>query len=317
MGLFAQDFRAIAQNIETSIHGKSDVIKKALVCLFAEGHLLIEDVPGVGKTSLARAIARTLDLAFGRIQFTPDLVPADVTGTDFYSQRTEELTFRPGPVFTQLLLADELNRASPRTQSALLEAMQENQVTVNGRTMPLERPFFVIATQNSVEMSGTYALPEAQLDRFLLRVSLGYPEHASEIEILENHRLGRREDEQVSPVVRAPDLLRMVETAAEVHVSWAIHDYIVRLVAATRRHPRLALGASPRASIALLRASRAQAAADGRNYVRPADVQFLAEATLAHRVVRTPEAELSGLAVDEIIKGIVAAEPVPSRLGQQ
>jgi len=310
---FAQDFQAVAENVEKVVHGKPEVIRRALLCLFADGHLLIEDVPGVGKTSLARAIAQSLELSFSRIQFTPDLVPADVTGTDFYSQRTEELTFRPGPVFTQVLLADELNRASPRTQAALLEAMEENQVTVGGRTEPLERPFFVIATQNSVEMRGTYPLPEAQLDRFLLRVDVGYPPPGSEVDILRTHRAGRR-DQELAAVLSATDLLRMAELAATVHVSEPVYDYIVRLVGATRKHPMLTLGGSPRASIALLRTSRVLAAANARDHVRPADVKELAHAALAHRVLRTPDAELNEVTVHDVIDEIVGREPVPTRL---
>ncbi|HEY8523349.1 MAG TPA: MoxR family ATPase [Acidimicrobiales bacterium] len=307
---FARSFRAIQENVELVIHGKADVVRLALVCLLAEGHLLVEDVPGVGKTSLARSLASSIGASWHRIQFTPDLLPSDVTGVTIYNQHSGTFEFKPGPVFANIVLADEINRASPKTQSALLEVMEEHHVTVDGVAHPVPRPFMVVATQNPVDMDGTYQLPEAQLDRFLIRISVGYPDQAAEVDILRSHHAGAAVD-QISHVVGNDHVRTMIAITNEVHVADAVHDYIVRLVAATRHRPEVRLGASPRGSLALLRAGRASAAADGRNYLLPEDVRALVGPVLAHRLILTPEAEVRGVTAEQVVDMVLAETPVP------
>jgi MoxR-like ATPase len=324
---FGASFQALLDNIEYVIHGKTEAVTLALVCLFAEGHLLIEDVPGVGKTSLARCIAASVDVEFGRVQFTPDLLPSDITGVSRYRQKDDEFEFRPGPVFGNIVLADELNRASPRTQSALLECMAEGQVTVDGTTHRLPAPFMVVATQNPADMRGTFALPESQLDRFLMRIRLDYPGQAAEVDILRDHHRGRRIAD-ISAVLSSLDLLAHIEHTRTVHVADAIYDYIVRLVAATRtavpsgaERPnvgttgKVQLGVSPRGSVALMRTAQVFAATEGRDFVVPEDVQTLAGPVLAHRVVLSVEAELGGMTGEEFVQDLVGSVPVPRTLG--
>jgi MoxR-like ATPase len=308
---FARSFRAIHENVELVIHGKAEVVRLALVCLLAEGHLLVEDVPGVGKTSLARALSSSIGATWHRIQFTPDLLPSDVSGVSIYNQHSGAFEFKPGPVFASIVLADEINRASPKTQSALLEVMEEHHVTVDGVAHPVPRPFMVVATQNPVDMDGTYQLPEAQLDRFLVRISVGYPDQGAEVDILRSHHAGAAALDQVANVVGSDHIRTMIAITNEVHVADSVHDYIVRLVASTRRMPDVRLGASPRGSLALLRAGRASAAADGRNYLLPEDVRALAVPVLAHRLILTPEAEVRGVTAQSVIDQILAEQPVP------
>src|SRR5204862_1134364 len=286
-------FGSIRRNVENVIQGKPDVVKLVLVTLVAEGHLLIEDVPGVGKTMLAKAIARSIDCSFRRIQFTPDLLPTDVTGVNVFSQERGDFEFRPGAIFANIVLADEINRASPKTQSALLESMEERQVTVDTETYQLGSPFMVIATQNPIEHEGTYPLPEAQLDRFIMRIHVGYPGTDAEIGILATHGYHSTLDE-LEPVADAMAVAELAVQAREVHVAPALRRYIVSLSETTRRHPDIYLGASPRASIMLLRAARAQAAADGREYVVPDDLKDLAVPVLAHRLIVTADAAMGG-----------------------
>src|SRR3954469_7202844 len=293
MESYADSFDAIVSNVEQVIQGKEDAIRLALLCMVAEGHLLIEDVPGVGKTSMAKALARSIDCTWPPIQFTPDLLPSDVTGVTVYSRANGTFEFRPGGIFANVVLGDEINRASPKTQSALLEAMEERQVTVDATTYKLPNPFMVIATQNPIEHEGTYPLPDSQLDRFLMRIHMGYPDRAQEVEMLDTHAATSPVDE-LQPVLTAADVLHMVGTAQTVHVAPALKSYIVDLAAATRSHPALALGMSPRSSLALQRAARAQAASAGREYVVPDDIKQLALPVLGHRMVLTPEAQLSG-----------------------
>jgi len=292
------------------VHGKPEVVHLALVCLLAEGHLLVEDVPGVGKTSLARALASSVGSSWHRIQFTPDLLPSDVTGVSIYNQSSANFEFKPGPVFAGIVLADEINRASPKTQSALLEVMEEHHVTVDGVAHPVPRPFMVVATQNPVDMDGTYPLPEAQLDRFLMRISVGYPDRHHEGAILRAHQ-GVSLLDDLGAVVSADHVRTMIAVSNEVHVADGVNDYIVRLVAATRQMPELRLGASPRGSLALLRAARTWAAADGRGYLLPEDVRALAGAVLSHRLILTPEAELRGATAQKVVEQVLATEPVP------
>ncbi len=308
---FADLFEAVTRNVERVIQGKREAVEMALLCLLADGHLLIEDVPGVGKTSLAKSLAASLRSSFGRVQFTPDLLPSDVVGVSVWNRASGEFEFRPGPIFANIVLGDEINRASPKTQSALLEAMAEGQVTVDGVTYRLDPPFMVIATQNPVEHEGTYPLPESQLDRFLMRVSIGYPGRASEIEMLDAHgdhdALG-----DIAPVIGTADLLAMAKAVRAVHVAPSLKGYLVDLAMATRRHPRLALGVSPRAVLSLQRAGRARAAAAGRAYVVPDDLKALAEPVLAHRLLVTPEAQLAGLAAGDALAEVLKVVPVPS-----
>ena len=300
----------ITANIELVIEGKPDVVRLALVVLLAEGHLLIEDVPGVGKTMLAKALARSIDCSVRRIQFTPDLLPSDVTGVSVFDQTTREFEFKPGAIFANLVVGDEINRASPKTQSALLEAMEERQVTVDGVTYVLEAPFMVIATQNPIEMEGTYPLPEAQRDRFTARVSMGYPSAAAELDMLDTHG-GPAALDDLEPVADAVEVRKLIDVVRGVHVSDEVRRYIVGLVTATRQAPELRLGASPRASLQLLRASRALAGLQGRDYVLPDDVQDLAGAVLAHRLLPTAEAQVSGRPPEAVVGDLVARVPLP------
>jgi MoxR-like ATPase len=293
------------------IQGKPEVIELVLYGLIAEGHLLIEDVPGVGKTSMAKALAASIDCSWGRIQFTPDLLPSDVIGVTVYNRGSNEFQFRPGPIFANLVLGDEINRASPKTQSALLEAMEERQVTVDGVTYPLEPPFMVIATQNPIEHEGTYPLPESQLDRFLMRVEVGYPARDAELQILETHA-DRSQVPQLSPVATAAHVEQMAAVVRSIHVAPSLKSYLVDLADASRRHPSLVLGMSPRATLSLQRVARARAAAEGRNYVVPDDFKALARPVLGHRLVLTPEAQLGGLTADEVLDDVLRTVPVPS-----
>ncbi len=301
----------IRDNIERVIEGKPDVVTQALVVLLAEGHLLIEDVPGVGKTQLSKALARSIDCSVRRIQFTPDLLPSDVTGVSVFNQNTREFEFRPGGIFANIVIGDEINRASPKTQSALLECMEEHQVTVDNVTYHLESPFMVIATQNPVEMEGTYALPEAQRDRFMARVSVGYPVLAAEIAMLASHTRTNPLDE-LEPVTDAAEIRKLTSIVGQVHVSDAVQRYAVSLTSATRTHPDLTLGASPRATLHLARAAKAWAALAGRDFVLPDDIASLAGPVLAHRLLPSSEATMSGRSTARILEAVVASVPVPA-----
>jgi MoxR-like ATPase len=308
---FADAFNAVVGNVEHVIQGKTEAIQLALICLLAEGHLLIEDVPGVGKTSLAKSLAASIQCTFGRVQFTPDLLPSDVVGVSVFNRASGNFDFRAGPIFANFLLADEINRASPKTQSALLEAMAERQVTVDGGTYALDPPFMVIATQNPIEHEGTYPLPESQLDRFLMRVSIGYPAHDAELEMLDAHA-DHDAFEEIGAVVRGGDVKTMVDQTKAVHLAPSLKGYLVEVAEATRRHPRLALGMSPRAVLNLQRASKARAAASGRSYVVPDDIKVLAVPVLAHRLVVTPEAQLAGMRPADVLAEVLHTVPVPS-----
>jgi MoxR-like ATPase len=307
---FAARFHDIEESVEHAVRGKHHEIRLALVCLVAEGHLLIEDVPGVGKTMLAKAIARSIDCSFRRIQFTPDLLPTDITGVNVFSQDTGDFEFKPGAIFANIVLGDEINRASPKTQSALLECMEERQVTVDTQTHTLGTPFMVIATQNPVEHEGTYPLPEAQLDRFMLRLSIGYPTVEIETDILATHGAGQPLDD-LTPVTDARGVAEMIAQAHTVHAAPAIRRYIVDIAEATRRHPDVYLGASPRASIMVLRASRALAAADERDYVIPDDIKSLALPALSHRIIVTADAVMTGRSIEVILQEILDEVSVP------
>jgi MoxR-like ATPase len=308
---FADYYADVVANMEHVIQGKPEVIELVLLCLVSGGHLLIEDVPGVGKTSLAKALAASIDGTFGRVQFTPDLLPTDVVGVTVWNRNRNALEFRPGPVFSNVVLADEINRASPKTQSALLESMAETQVTVDGTTYQLNEPFMVIATQNPIDHEGTYPLPESQLDRFLMRISVGYPSREAELEILEAH--GDHDAlVDIEPVISAAQVEGLATAARGVHVAPALKDYMVELAGATRRHPYLALGMSPRATLALQRVARARAAAQGRAYVVPDDLKVLAEPVLAHRLLITPEGQLQGVTAADVLSEVLRAVPVPS-----
>jgi MoxR-like ATPase len=307
---FTQFARAIQENVGQVIVGKADVTELLLVAFLTEGHVLLEDVPGIGKTTLAKALARSLDCSFSRIQFTPDLLPSDVTGINYYNQKHQEFEFRPGPVLSQILLADEINRATPRTQSSLLEAMQERQVTVDGETYALPRPFLVMATQNPIELEGTFPLPEAQVDRFLMQLALGYPSEAEEDEILLRYQ---RDDPmlELQPVTSVADLLELQRQVKETHVSADVRHYILQVVRATREHEAVDLGISPRGSLALYKASQALAALRGRNYVIPSDVQYLCPPVLTHRVHISPQIRLRGRTPKQVVTEITEAVPVP------
>jgi MoxR-like ATPase len=304
--------RQVSSAVQTVISGKPGAIRLALTVLIAEGHILIEDVPGVGKTQLAKALARSIDCSVRRVQFTPDLLPSDITGVSAYNQEVREFEFKPGPIFANIVLGDEINRASPKTQSALLESMEECQVTVDGSTYQLERPFMVIATQNPVEMEGTYPLPEAQRDRFMTRISIGYPDRDSELSMLESHGSSSPLDD-LKPVAHASDIRALVAAVREVHVSGAIRQYIIDLVNATRTSAELRLGASPRAALHLLRACRAFAALDERDFVIPDDVQALAVPVLAHRLLPSAEAMVGRELPDQVLSAIVRRLPLPGR----
>lgn len=306
----AETAARIRENIQRVIVGKTEVINLAIACLLSEGHILLEDVPGTGKTTLARAMAASLGCRFQRIQFTPDLLPTDVTGLNYFNQKTYEFEFRPGPIMSQIVLADEINRATPRTQSALLEAMQERQVTLEDRTYILERPFMVLSTQNPIELEGTFPLPEAQLDRFLIRLNIGYPSEEEENQILRRFRTG---DPMVSlgTVVEQHEILEAIEDVREILVGEAVQGYIVNIIRTTRDHEELDLGASPRASLALYRLSQAWAAINDRNFVLPDDVKLLAPYVLNHRVIVSPQTLLRGRTPEQIIEDIVDSVPVP------
>jgi MoxR-like ATPase len=302
--------RRIGGAVESVIDGKAEAIRLALIVLLAEGHLLIEDVPGVGKTMLAKALARSIDCSVRRIQFTPDLLPSDITGVSAYNQERREFEFKAGPVFANIVVGDEINRASPKTQSALLECMEERHVTVDGTTYGLNTPFMVIATQNPVEMEGTYPLPEAQRDRFTARISIGYPTRAAELEMLNTHGSSSPLD-QLKPVATALDVRNLITAVRSVLVTGPVKEYIIALCAATRTAPELRLGASPRAALQLLRASRARAALDGRDYVIPDDIQALAAPVLAHRVLPTAESLVERKPPEQVIGRLVEQIPLP------
>jgi MoxR-like ATPase len=296
--------------VESVIEGKAEAVRLALTVLLAEGHVLIEDVPGVGKTMLAKALARSTDCSVRRIQFTPDLLPSDITGVSAYNQERREFEFKPGPVFANIVVGDEINRASPKTQSALLECMEERQVTVDGTTYPLAPPFMVIATQNPIEMEGTYPLPEAQRDRFTARISMGYPGAESELAMLDAHG-SSSPLEALEPVARAEDMRELIAAVRKVHVADVLKQYVIKLVTATRSTPELRLGASPRATLHLLRASRARAALDGRDFVIPDDVQALALPVLAHRLLPSAEALVARQLPEQVLATIVGQVPLP------
>ncbi len=309
MGDLLDFYSRVRENIERVIIGKREAIEMLMVAMLCEGHVLIEDVPGVGKTMLARAMAISLGLAFKRLQCTPDLLPNDITGVSVFNQQTGQFDFRPGPVFVNILLADEINRATPRTQSALLEAMQEQQVSVDGISRPLPRPFLVMATQNPIEFEGTFPLPEAQLDRFLLRISVGYPSFADERQMLVNLR---REHPitQIGQVVDGAEIQRFQRQVWDVFVDASLQEYILKIITATRNHPDLALGGSPRASLALFKTSQALAALRGRDHILPDDIKTLAQAVIAHRLIVRPEAELRGKTAASIVRDVIETVPL-------
>jgi MoxR-like ATPase len=311
LGQLREQAATILDEVERSVVGKRDALGLILAAVLCDGHVLLEDYPGLAKTLIARSFAQATSLRFSRIQFTPDLMPSDVTGSSVFDQQRAEFTFLPGPIFTNLLLADEINRAPPKTQAALLESMQERQVTTEGETRVLEPPFLVLATQNPIEYEGTYPLPEAQLDRFLVRIGIGYPSREHEIEML-SRRIDRREDElELRPVVDTATLLEMQRALEHVHVSDAIEGYIVDLVTATRTSKRLAVGASPRGSLALLKLSRAKAALDGRDFVVPEDVKAIAVPALAHRLTLQPELWVQQVSAEDVVRDLLVTVPVP------
>jgi len=300
----------LVENLARVVHAPVDTLRLIVLALVAEGHVIVEDFPGVGKTMLAKSLARSLDLEFSRIQFTPDLLPSDVTGVNVFNQRTNEFEFRPGPVFANVLLVDEINRASPKTQAALLEAMQESQVTIDGESYVLDRPFMVIATQNPIEYEGTYPLPEAQLDRFSMKLSLGYPQLADEARML-NEQTTAPPLDSLEAVATLAEVTAAIEEARSLFVEESLNRYVVALLRHTRGSSRLALGASPRSGIALLRVAKARALADGRDYVLPDDVKAIARPVLAHRLILAPEARSAGLTAEEIVGEAVEQTPVP------
>jgi MoxR-like ATPase len=300
----------VTENVARVVHAPEETLRYAVLTLISEGHLIIEDFPGVGKTMLAKVLARSVDCSFSRIQFTPDLLPSDVTGVNVFDQRTNEFEFRPGPVFANILLVDEVNRASPKTQAALLECMQENQVTVDGVTYPLGRPFMVLATQNPIEYEGTYPLPEAQLDRFTMRLAIGYPQLQAEARML-SEQTSAPPLESLEPVASAAEITEVIEEAQRVFVEESVNRYVVALLRHTRGDERLYLGASPRAGIALLRVAKALALSEGREYVLPDDVKAVAAPVLAHRLILGPEARASGLSAADLVAETVQRTPVP------
>jgi MoxR-like ATPase len=309
---FKDTFDALARQIETVLRGKKRAVHLSLVCLFAEGHLLIEDVPGVGKTSLAKAMARSIDGSWRRIQFTPDLLPSDVTGASVWDRSRNDFDFRPGGVFANVVLADEINRASPKTQSALLEAMEERQVTVDTTTYRLPKPFMVIATQNPVELEGTYPLPEAQLDRFLLRLRIGYPDRDAELAILDAYGEGELNVDELEPVCDAETVAVWSKELTQIHIAPELQGYVVDLADATRHHRDLMLGVSPRGALALQRAARALAASVSRAYVVPDDIKALAPSVLEHRLVLSPEAMMRGVSTGDVLTSVLDTVPVPA-----
>jgi len=306
----AETIRALTDNLARVIHAPEETLRLCVLCLVSEGHLILEDFPGVGKTMLAKALARSLDVSFSRMQFTPDLLPSDVTGVNVFNQRSNEFEFKPGPVFANLLLVDEINRASPKTQAALLECMQEQQVTVDGFSYELTRPFMVMATQNPIEYEGTYPLPEAQLDRFTMRIAIGYPPLAQEAKML-TEQTGDPPLEQLEPAASAADALSLADEAKEIYVEESLNRYVVALLRATRGDSRLYLGASPRAGIALLRVAKARALAAARTFLEPDDVKAVAVPVLAHRLILAPEARSSGLTGERIVQETLEKTPVP------
>jgi MoxR-like ATPase len=306
----AETIREIADNLARVVHAPDETLQLCTLCLVSEGHLILEDFPGVGKTMLAKALARSLDVSFSRMQFTPDLLPSDVTGVNVFNQRSNEFEFKPGPVFANLLLVDEINRASPKTQAALLECMQEQQVTVDGFSYELGRPFMVMATQNPIEYEGTYPLPEAQLDRFTMRIAIGYPPLSEEAKML-TEQTADPPLEGLVPVANAADAISLAEEAKAIFVEESLNRYVVALLRATRADSRLYLGASPRAGIALLRVAKARALAEGREYLLPEDVKALAGHVLAHRLILAPEARSAGISAAELVQAAVEKTPVP------
>ena len=309
------ELKKVVDNVSKVIVGKEDVIRLVLVALLAGGHCLIEDVPGVGKTMLVRAVARSLGCDFRRIQFTPDLLPSDVSGVSIYNQRTQEFEFRPGPIFGQVVLADEINRTSPKTQSALLEALEEHSVSADGITYSLPKPFFVLATENPIEFEGTFPLPEAQLDRFLLKFSMGYPSLEDEVAILSRQQRTTHPIEDLTAVAGPKDILQWRNQVTEVRVEPTVRHYLVRIVQATRNHPSVYLGASPRASLALFKAAQAMAFVNGRDYVIPDDIRYLASYVLSHRILLSADARLSGIDVDKLVEEVLHHIPVPMTQG--
>ncbi|MDG4796851.1 MoxR family ATPase [Micromonospora sp. WMMD1082] len=311
---FAALAARLAENVNTVVLGKPQVVRLALTALFAQGHVLLEDVPGVGKTTLARAIAATVKGQWRRIQFTPDLLPSDVSGVTIFNQATRGFEFHPGPVFANIVIADEINRASPKTQSALLEVMEERTVTVDGVRHPVPQPFLVVATQNPVEMDGTYRLPEAQLDRFLVKLSVGYPDESVEVEVLRGATV--RSPEALTAVTDTATVGEMVRMARRVHIAEPLYAYAVRLAAATRTHPQVRVGVSPRGVIALTRAACAYALIDGRGWIMPEDLKILTEPVFAHRLLLTPDAQVRGVTAADVLRQAVASVPVPLPSGQ-
>ncbi|MDX6407275.1 MAG: MoxR-like ATPase [Gaiellaceae bacterium] len=306
----AETIRGIVDNLGRVVHAPDETLRLCVLCLVGEGHLILEDFPGVGKTMLAKALARSLDVSFSRMQFTPDLLPSDVTGVNVFNQRSNEFEFRPGPVFANLLLVDEINRASPKTQAALLECMQEQQVTTDGVTNQLARPFMVMATQNPIEYEGTYPLPEAQLDRFTMRIAIGYPPLAEEAKMLTEQTADPPLD-ALEPVANAADAIALADEAKAIFVEESLNRYVVALLRATRGDTRLYLGASPRAGIAILRVAKARALADARSYLEPDDIKAVAVAVLAHRLILAPEARSTGLTGEQIVQETLDKTPVP------
>ena len=306
----AESVRALVDNLARVIHAPEETLRLCVLCLIGEGHLILEDFPGVGKTMLAKALARSLDVSFSRMQFTPDLLPSDVTGVNVFDQRSNEFEFKPGPVFANLLLVDEINRASPKTQAALLECMQEQQVTIDGVSYELARPFMVMAKQNPIEYEGTYPLPEAQLDRFTMRISIGYPPLSQEAQML-TEQTGDPPLDALEPVAGAADAIALADEAKEIYVEESLNRYVVALLRATRGDSRLYLGASPRAGIALLRVAKARALGAARTFLEPDDVKAVAVAVLAHRLILAPEARSSGLTGEQIVQETLEKTPVP------